>query len=205
MPSSKRTSPPAPDALPRRLRMIRDLRTARTLRACRADPAALRDRLTLTPGGPTLAATMRPFQRADFAALDPAWVRLAGRVPTGATAVTGDGESLRTTPVRRAWVERPRGHAKTADAAAMLAWALRFAARPVRGVIAAADREQGGLVTDALARLIAANRRLLGPVRVTGAGAANPANGARVTVLSSDVGSSYGLTPDFVICAQQLP
>ncbi|MEM9703835.1 MAG: terminase, partial [Planctomycetota bacterium] len=79
-------------------------------------------------------------------------------------------------------------------------WVLRFARGPARGVVAAADRDQAGLVSTALARLVRANPDLLQDLKIGSGRILNPATGARLDVISGDVGSSYGLTPDFVIC-----
>ncbi|MFH5806009.1 terminase large subunit domain-containing protein [Alienimonas sp. DA493] len=179
--------------LRRELARRRARRAAETLKAAAADPRAFRAELVLNAGGPPLGESMLPWQRADFAALDPAWLRVAGRP-------LADGYISPETPLGRAWLERPRGHSKTADTAVMLAWALRFARRPIRGVVAAADQDQAGLVRSALAALVRANPQLLGELKVGAHRITHPATGARLDVISGDVGSSYGLTPDFVIC-----
>src|SRR5207237_6249036 len=88
-----------------------------------------------------------PWQEEDFAALDPAWQQLAGFDVEG-------------TPIRRAWQERPRGHSKTADLAVMTAWALAFALRPIRGIAAAADKDQAALLRDGIATLVRLNPSL---------------------------------------------
>ncbi len=178
--------------LRRELARRRARRATALLKAAAADPRAFREGLLLEPGGPSFGGTMLPWQRADFAALDPAWRRVAG-LPS---PVKNNSEPS----PGRAWLERPRGHSKTADTAVMLAWALRFARRPIRGVVAAADRDQAGLVRSALAGLVRANPHLLGELQVGAERIVNPSTGARLDVISGDVGSSYGLTPDFVIC-----
>lgn len=95
-----------------------------------------------------------PFQRRDFRALDPAWQHLAGRCwsssplrspPAAASdpvaAPIAASASTSTPPVRRFWIERPRGHSKTTDTAAMLLWTLLASRHAVRGVVAAADKD----------------------------------------------------------------
>ena len=182
--------------LRRELARRRARRAAARLAAAAADPRAFRRFVKLGVGKPALGDAELPWQRADFLALDPAWRRVAG------VLAPADVDEP-TPPVARAWLERPRGHAKTADVAVQLAWALRFARRPVRGVVAAADKDQAGLVRAAVADLVRANPGLLGGPEGLKVGAdrlARPATGARADVISGDVGSSYGLTPDFVIC-----
>ena len=178
--------------LRRALARRRARRAAVELRASATDPRAFRSVLKLGVGKPVLGEAVLPWQRADFEALDPAWRRVAGLPDLEANSAVPS--------VRRAWLERPRGHSKTADVAVQLAWALRFARRPVRGVVAAADKDQAGLVRAALADLARANPELLGALKVGADRVSNPGTGARLDVLSGDVGSSYGLTPDFVVC-----
>ncbi len=84
--------------------------------------------------------------------------------------------------------------------AVQLAWALLFATRPVRGVAAAADREQANLIADAVRSLVAANPGVCSDLRFRQNAIENPANGSRLDLISSDIASSFGLTPDFVIC-----
>ena len=182
-----------PKSLVRRERARRRAaRAAAHLKAAAADPRAFRERLSLTAGGPPLGELLLPWQREDFDALDPAWRRVAGAPPDDSI---GDAP-----PVARVWLERPRGHSKTADTAVQLAWVLRFARRPVRGVVAAADKDQANLVRAALADLIRANPAVLGTLKAGADRVTNPANGAALAVISGDVGSSYGLTPDFIVC-----
>ncbi|MEM1062737.1 MAG: hypothetical protein AAGJ97_10480, partial [Planctomycetota bacterium] len=98
-------------------------------------PAEFRRRLRLTPlDEATLGDRLTDWQKRDFAALDDAWTRLAKIGPTDDRPV-----------VRRAYLERPRGHSKTTDLAVQLAWLLRFSPVRLRGVVAAADREQAKL------------------------------------------------------------
>lgn len=153
----------------------------------RADPPAFRARLRLEPGSPPLGELMPSWQDKSFAALDPAWKSVAGF-------------PLAAPKLRRAWIERPRGHAKTTDMAVQIAWVLLAARRPIRGICAAADRDQGELILQAVARLIAANPGLTGMLRVRAGAVEARRRNARLEVISSDVASSFGLTPDFVIC-----
>lgn len=104
-------------------------------RAAETSPAAFRNQLRFTPADPTpMGARLEPWQTADFAALDPAWMKLAGGEVDGG--------------FRRAWIERPRGHSKTSDMAAQIAWILLYGRRRLRGLAAAADRDQAGLIHD---------------------------------------------------------
>lgn len=156
-----------------------------------------------------LGLSTTAWQEADFAALDTAWRSVAGvPLPSQASASQASAsqasplqpESDSPTSLRRAWIERPRGHAKTGDMAVQIAWALLFARRSLRGIAAAADREQAGLVADAVRTLCQANPSLCARLRFRQNVIDNPSNGARLDLISSDVASSFGLTPDFIIC-----
>ncbi len=164
-------------------------------RAAERDPAAFRRYLRIDPASEKLFGDIaEPWQAADFAALDAAWCDVAGITPS----VRGGDASQ--TNLRRAWIERPRGHAKTGDMAVQIAWALLFAKRPLRGIAAAADLDQAGLIADAVRTLTLANPGLCDVLRFRQTAIENPANGSRLDLISSDIASSFGLTPDFIIC-----
>jgi len=129
---------------------------------------------------------MQPWQQADFQALDPAWRHLAG-FPVQPT-------------FRRAYVERPRGHAKTSDMAMQIAWILQHAQRRIEGMAAAADREQAGLIRDAVFRIVEHNPEFCPDLQFTKHDVTNKQTGSRLSVIASDVKSSFGALPDFVIC-----
>lgn len=155
-------------------------------------PAVFRQIVKLAEGDQhPLARVIQSWQQRDFLALDPAWRRLANgdRADNGTDAI-----------VQRAWIERPRGHAKTSDMAVQLAWVLAFSPRRVTGLAAAADQDQAGLIRDAIVRLIKANPSLLSALVATRWHVENRETGSRLQVISSDAGSSYGALPDFVIC-----
>jgi hypothetical protein len=159
------------------------------------DPAAFRDDLVIDRGGTPcrLGDCMDPWQRADFEALDGAWLKAVGRDP-GARLV-----------VPRAWLERPRGHSKSSDIAVMVVWALVFAPRVVRGFAGAGDRDQARLIRDAIHTLVQLNP-MLRPIldvqawRVVNVAQGHPGNGSELQILSSDVATSFGLLGDFFVC-----
>jgi hypothetical protein len=154
----------------------------------RRDPPVFRALLTIDEGRTSFAERLRSWQLPDFQALDPAWRRLAGG-PAGAES-----------DLRRAYLERPRGHSKTTDTAVQLSWILCAATRPVNGLVAAADFEQARLVQAAMQRLADRNQELLGGLQFVESAVRNPANGSLLKIISSDVRSSYGELPDFVVC-----
>ena len=92
------------------------------------DPAAYRACLGIDVGDGTvkfLGTVAEPWQRADFAKIDAASLWLTGRADEPAET--------------RFWLERPRGHSKTADLAAVVVWLLAFSPRPLTGIAAAGD------------------------------------------------------------------
>lgn len=161
-----------------------------------ADPAAFRADLFIDQGGDLvrLGDVLEPWQDADFRATDPGWQFCAGRWPA-------DGGPV----IQRAYLERPRGHSKTSDIAVDATWAMAFAKRPIRGYAAAADKDQARLLRDAILRLIRNNPWLSQVLEVQAYSVRNIAKGhagaeSQLEILSCDVGSSYGLLPDFIVC-----
>ncbi len=180
-----------------------------TRRHVMSHPAFFRDFLLLsaTPERP-LADEIQPWQAADFEALDPAWCRLAGIEVCPRSALTpspspggkGEPDGTATAPIRRAYLERPRGHSKTSDMAAQIAWILLAARTAVTGVAAAADCEQAALLLAAIKRLASLNPTISHDLSFVEGAVRNTRTGSRLDLISSDVGSSYGILPDFVIC-----
>jgi hypothetical protein len=135
---------------------------------------------------------LQPWQQRDLEALDATWSRLAEPAPSQPEA--------QNPSYCRAYIERPRGHSKTTDMAVQLAWILQYAKRPVSGLAAAADQDQARLILSALERLVRANPALLGDLAFSRHEARNVATGSLLTVISSDVSSSYGALADFIVC-----
>lgn len=132
--------------------------------------------------------SLQHWQSQDLGSLDRAWEELAGR------------RRAHRKTIRRAYIERPRGHSKTSDMAVQVAWILIAAKRPLIGLAAAADRDQAGFLHDSLVRLAKANKEALEPLKFVQHEVRNLRNGSRLEVISSDVKSSYGALPDFVVC-----
>lgn len=152
-------------------------------------PAEFRSQLMLPVDNPiTFAESIQPWQLQDLEALDAAWRELAGH------------RRRHSKTVRRAYLERPRGHSKTSDMAMQVAWILIAAKRPLTGLAAAADRDQATFIYDSLHRLAKANQELLQELKFVQHEIRNRQTGSRLEVISSDVKSSYGALPDFVVC-----
>ncbi len=181
-----------------------------SLNAMRSNPAEFRRRLLIdTDRGPRrLAEVLDPWQAADFEALDPAWQRVASLPDTSPGIVAKIGEALRGVVgpaqpddgiVRRAYLERPRGHSKTADLAVMVLWVLFASPRRLAGVAGAVDKDQARLLRDAVAKLVGLNAWLVAYLDAQQNKIVNPHTGAQLEILSADGPSSYGLTPDFIV------
>lgn len=153
-----------------------------------SDPSAFRSALLIdTDDGPRpFADCMAPFQITDFAALDAGWKR----------AVVGKSVKAR---YQRAWLERPRGHSKSADLGVMAAWALFASRRRLSGIAAAGDQDQARLLRDAIGKLLYINPWLAKVLEVQAYRIVNTRTESVLEIISSDAPTSYGLTPDFVI------
>ena len=171
------------------------LRREQIRRLSRNDPAAFRRWMVLDADkGRSFQKFMQPWQERDFAALDLAWSSLANRPPVYA-GMRPDDRVL-----RRAYIERPRGHSKTSDMAMQIAWILLAAKEPVNGLAAAADRDQANLIYRAIRRLAELNSDLCDELVFVQHLVKNSETGSQLEVISSDVRSSWGALPDFVVC-----
>ncbi len=129
---------------------------------------------------------VQSWQHRDLLSLDPAWRQLAGLAPTWPDS------KVPRRPCYRAYIERPRGHSKTTDMAVQIAWILQYSSRRVAGLAAASDQDQAGLILQSLRRLVDHNRWLHRDLTFTQHEARNSKTGSRLSIISSDVGSSYG-------------
>lgn len=151
-----------------------------------SSPTAFRSALLIdTDAGPTpLSECIDDWQQADFEALDSGWQRSAGQK-------VDDDHYL------RAWLERPRGHAKTLDLAIMSTWALFASRRRLSGIAAAGDLDQARLLRDAVGRLVYVNPWLASIIEVQNNRCINTRTESTLDIITSDAPTSYGLTPRF--------
>ncbi|MEX0938536.1 MAG: terminase large subunit [Pirellulales bacterium] len=141
-----------------------------------------------TEAGPVaLSEIIEPWQRADFEALDTAWMRAAGMQTPEAPRFT------------RAYLERPRGHSKTSDLAVLCVWALAFAQFDMRLAAAAGDRDQARFLRDAVDRLVRANPWLSEILSVQNYRVTCGRNGASLDILAADANTNYGLLLDAIL------
>lgn len=172
-----------PDSLPVMHRKASSLRA----RLAKQDPAAFRSFLRIDADGTPklLGENLDPWQRQDFEALDPGWKWMAG---------------ISDVPAKTCgYFERPRGHSKTTDEGASALWALYAAPRLIRGYAAASDRDQAGLIRDAIDGMVRINPWIAETIQVDNNQVVNTETGSILKIISSDAPSSYGYTPDFVI------
>jgi len=138
----------------------------------------------------------QPWQLTDLKALDEAWLALA-EIPNKQPQPPAHPQA---NFIQRAYVERPRGHSKTSDIAMQIAWIMVASTRPLIGLAAASDRDQANFIHDSVHRLAVANPELLKPLTFIQHRIRNIDTGSRLDVISSDVSSSFGALPDFVVC-----
>ena len=169
----------------------------------RLHPQGFRNLLAIDARDPTpLGRRQEPFQTRDFRVLDAAWMSLIGRTASLPPAIATDLEVKPPTSgiPRRFWIERPRGHSKTTDTAAMLLWVLLTSPHRLRGIAAAADRDQARLLLGQIETLARLNPTLAAGLTIHRDAATHPATGSRLEVISSDAASSYGTIADFIVC-----
>lgn len=153
------------------------------------DPVAFRKALLIdTDSGPRpFADCMDPWQDTDFRALDSGWQR----------AVIGSKASATH---QRGWLERGRGASKTSDLAVMVAWALFASRRRLSGIGASGDQDQARLLRDSISRLLYINPWLAKILEVQAYRVLNTKTQSTLEIITSDAPTSYGLTPDFIVC-----
>jgi hypothetical protein len=96
------------------------------------------------------------------------------------------------------WWERPRGHSKTLDAAALALHHI-ITTPNARGYFTAVDRDQAALGMDSLAAFVAGSPLLESTLKVDRWRVTAPTIGAQIEALSADAASSWGLRPSLLI------
>lgn len=126
------------------------------------------------------------FQIDDFNAMTPAMMYLAG-----VSSVKPD--------VQRFWRQRSRGSSKTTDIAMIALWLLWACDRKIEGLCGADDREQASLIKNQMLKIVQYNSWLYEDIEFQNKIIVSTRTGSTLSLISRDVSSSYGLTPDFVI------
>lgn len=170
-------------------RALYDEIARRDFEAVCASPQRFREVLIIDKGAGqtgTLDASMDPWQRRDFEAMDPAWLTVVGR---------GSGSAR----FYASYKERARGHSKTTDIAATCTWALLSSSRKIRGVVASGSQEQAGFVRDAIDVLLRLNPWLGERLQLNKFEVINRLTGSSLKILAANESTNYGHTPDFAI------
>jgi hypothetical protein len=128
--------------------------------------------ITIEDGTPW-GRVAEPWQLEDFAALD------SGKY-------------------RHAYIERPRGHAKTFDIGTEAVKELILGRPGQRLYCAAADEDQARLLFDDAREKFERNPLLRNSVKILSREITVPATGSRLRVLAGDAPSAYGLRPDWI-------
>lgn len=165
--------------------------TPAEIKVFKSDPAQFRSFLLIRQGDGVVRFKPDPWQAENLAVLDPLWKKVAG--------VPQDGRIPKF-----AWLGRPRGHSKTMDEAMQLVWVLAFSRKHLNGIAAAGSKDQAKFIRDAVERILLLNSWLgkngLDLIRVQNYRVFNPKTRSEVDIISSDAPSSFGATPDFVLC-----
>jgi len=132
-----------------------------------------------------LESVLDEWQRDDFGSLDPALVRVC----------RGSNEGP-----EGAWLERPRGHSKTTDCAIIAAYLLLAAPVLIRGVAAAASKDQARILRNSIEKLKLLNPELLSNLDITSYRVRNTTTGSELEVIAADSDTSFGLQCDFFVC-----
>ena len=98
-----------------------------------------------------------------------------------------------------AWLERPRGHAKTLDSAAFTLHHL-LTTPDARAFFGAVDKEQASLAHDSITGFIRRSPLLSSTFQIGKWEVVAPSTDARLTVLAADAPGSWGLRPSLVVC-----
>lgn len=146
---------------------------AEAVRKLRSDPMAFLESVLTHPDGRSYGRNLDPWQREDF-------------------------EAAFREPSRHVWWERPRGHSKTQDAAALAL--VHLVTAPGRRVyFAAADRDQAGLAFDSL-RGFVTRSPLLSRIVTPGRWSMTiESTDSRLEVLPADAPGSWGLRPSLIV------
>ena len=100
-------------------------------------------------------------------------------------------------PVRRAWLERTKKASKDTDIAAILAWFVAFATRPMFLQVGAADRDQAGIVKRRINDLLFYNTWLNDFISVKSYEISGQL--AQLEIVAADIAGSHGETPDVLV------
>ena len=162
--------------------------TRQAVEKMRTEPAEFRRHVLVDVNGRPrrFADVMKPWQRRDFEALDPAWQRAIGL-------------DVPEPQYNRALLLRGRGCSKTNDIAVAACWALWAAPRAITGIAGAGSKEQGALIVKAIRKLLRLNPWLSSVLDVQRFVVRNKRTGSELSVIAADAGLAMGHLCDFVL------
>jgi hypothetical protein len=106
-----------------------------------------------------------------------------------------------SSPVRNHWLGRARGYSKTSDVAGMSLAAMLTQLPPGAAMYAAAaDRDQGRLLADAVRGYVQRTPELAGAVDVQATRITALRSGVVLEILPADAASAWGLRPHWLVC-----
>jgi len=150
----------------------------------------------LTP----LAARMRAWRKAPMRFVEDVLRHPDGRsYGRGLDPWQREDLEVALTAGKHVWWERPRGHSKTQDAAAVALTQLILGGRGQRIYFAATDGDQAALAFDSLRGFVLRSQLLAEWVRLLHRQAVVEATDSTLTVLAADAASSWGLRPSLVV------
>lgn len=127
------------------------------------------------------------FQKRDFKAVTPSLKYLAG--------------ISKTKPkYQRFFIQRSRGSSKTSDIALVVLWLLLFSKKALQGYCTAEDKAQAGLIRQQMIQIVQYNQWIGDLVEIKKTEVENKETQSIMKIESSDEMSSFGWTPDFLIC-----
>jgi hypothetical protein len=148
------------------------VKTENLLNAWRSDPIAFRREAIILESGKPFGEVADQWQLDDFAEID---------------------------RHRHAFLLRPRGHSKTADAGTEVVADLVLGPRGQRIYGAAVDSEQAEIMFEDVVGKFQRSSLLRNAVKIVKREISVPATGSRFRILTSDAPSAYGLRPDRII------
>ena len=158
------------------------------LELMRRHPMYFREKLVLDDGN-LMGDVMSPVQRQDFEACDPALKYLTGM-------------SKDKAPIKQFYLQRSRGYSKTTDDAINALWTFAFSNRPLIGYAAGEDKDQSKLILEQASKLLHSNPWLCDYIEVQRNCIRGIKSNSTLNIMSRDVGSSFGLTPNYMIAQE---
>jgi len=109
-----------------------------------------------------------------------------------------DFEAAFAHPEKHVWWERPRGHSKSADAAALALHHL-LSGQGRRAYVGAVDKDQAALIADTINGFVMRSELLRASLQLSRFRVTAPSTGSTLQVLPADAPSAWGLRPSLIV------